>query len=128
MNNMNKTELNADVVQWLNQKTISSSGRVVLLDGFSFMLSKIKLQGSVRLARGDSFHQRFWKSVDRTLNYNLLRKKKLPISLYEFYYKVSVSEELIYLENGLAKITTKGIDFLEKPYEEQLDFLLSKIW
>jgi hypothetical protein len=129
MSNTNKAELNADVVQWLNKKTKSSNHRIVILDGFTFMLSKIKLQGSVRLAKDDCFHQRFWKSLDRTLNYGLLRnKRKMPIALYKFYYGISLSEGFIYFEDGLAKITEKGLDFLKLPYEEQLSFILSKIW
>lgn len=126
---MRKPELNAEVVQWLNKKTTSSNNKIVLVEGFCFMLLKIKIQRSVRLVDGDCFHQRFWKSLDRTLNYDLHRKKKgVSVSLYEFYYDVSVSEGFVTLENGRAFITDKGIDFLQQPLEEQLSFLLSKMW
>lgn len=126
---MYNTEINTDVVHWLNQKTKSSNHRVVLLDGFIFMLTKIKLQGSVRLVKENYFHQRFWKSLDKTLNYNLYRKKKkVTVHLYDFYFAVSVSEGFLLIEDGKAKITNKGFEFLHLSSEEQLSFLLSKIW
>lgn len=131
MGSLRKTEINTDVVQWLNKKTESSSDRVVLLEGFCYMLRKLKLQGSVRLTDKGMFHQRFWKSLDRTLNYMLYPKRKKnrsTIELYQFYYSVSRASGFIETEKGLAKITEKGVHFLGEPYEQQLDFLLSKLW
>ncbi|RXJ03894.1 hypothetical protein DS745_00435 [Anaerobacillus alkaliphilus] len=129
MHNVNKTKINTDVIYWLNQKTKTSNHSVVLVDGFCFMLRKLKLQGAVRLVPGNFFHQRFWKSLDRTLNYNLTgNKKRINVSLYRFYYDVSVSEGLIKLVDGRASLTNEGKLFLTISSEEQLNFLLSKIW
>lgn len=130
MHNLNKAEINLNVVQWLNKKTESSNHRVVLLEGFTYMLIKLKHQKTVRLHNG-FFHQRFWKSLDRTLNYNLYhkQKRKHQLELYRFYYDVLISEQFINVENEkLATVTEKGFEFLKKPYHEQLDLLLSKIW
>ncbi len=129
MCNVMKTEINTDVIQWLNKKTKSSNHQVVLVDGFCFMLLKLKQQGSVRLVSGNTFHRRFWRSLDRTLNYKLTRnKRKTNALLYQFYFTISVSEGYIILENDRATLTNEGVLFLAKPTDEQLDFLLSKIW
>jgi hypothetical protein len=125
------TNINTDLVQWLNKKTVASNHRVVLLDGFSYMLRKLKLQGSVRVTRSGMFHPRFWKSLDRTLNYKLNpkpKKKGFDMALYQFYYNLSVSEGFIVIDSMTAKVTEEGVSFLKKPYQEQLNFLLSKIW
>lgn len=124
-------EINTEFVRWLNSKTDLSNQRVVLVDGFCFILKKIKKQSSVRLSKDGNFHQRFWKSVDRTLNYKLLKSKKNNKNLfilYQFSFEVLKKEEFILISDGIAKITDKGKDFLLKEYHEQLDFLLRQIW
>jgi hypothetical protein len=131
MHKLNKTEISADVVKWLNKKTLTSNHRIVLLEGFSYMLIKLKRQGTARIYEEGLFHQRFWRSLDRTLNYNLYttyKKKRMPVALYQFYFTVSFEEGFIEVKDGLAKVTEKGNGFLKKPYQEQLDFLLNKIW
>ncbi len=131
MHNLDKTEINADVVHWLNKKTVTSNHRVVLLEGFSYMLIKLKRQGTARITEAGLFHQRFWRSLDRTLNYNLYtthKKKRMPVSLYQFYYAVAIEEQYIEVGEGFAYITEKGKKFLKKSYQQQLDFLLKKIW
>lgn len=130
MDKLNKAEINTDIVQWLNRKTESSNHKVILLEGFIYMLIKLKRQGTARIDDEGLFHQRFWKSLDRTLNYNLYRsyKKRMPTSLYKFYFTISIQEGFIETTGKSAKITDKGLNFLRKSYYEQLDFLLNKIW
>ena len=130
MNVEKKTEINADVIHWLNKKTLATNDRLVLVEGFCFMLRKIKLQETVRVIGKQNLHQRFWKTLDRALNFNLRRNKKQKriASLYQFYFAIAISENFVYLEDGKAKITESGRHFLLKTADEQLNFLLSHIW
>ncbi|MCD8502614.1 MAG: hypothetical protein LRY71_14295, partial [Bacillaceae bacterium] len=68
-----QAKINTDFVRWLNSKTDLSNQRVVLVDGFCLILRKIQKQAKVKVSQDGYFHQRFWKSVDRTLNFKLLK-------------------------------------------------------
>lgn len=126
-----QAKINTDFVRWLNSKTDLSNQRVVLVDGFCLILRKIQKQAKVKVSQDGYFHQRFWKSVDRTLNFKLLKSKKNNKNLfilYQFCFLVLKKEEFIIINNETAVITEKGKLFLLKEYHEQLDFLLRQIW
>lgn len=126
-----QAEINTEFVRWLNNKTNLSNHNVVLVDGFCFILKKIQRQGSVRLTKEGYFHPRFWKSVDRTLNFKLLKPQKNNIKLvvlYQFCFYIMINEGFISINERKASITVEGTDFLQKQYHDQLDLLLSKIW
>lgn len=124
-------EFDTELMSWLNKRTERSHHDVILVDCFVFMLVKIRKQGNVRLTVDGQFHNRFWKAIDKTYNYQLFHPKKQKqsqVPLFQFYYHVAVKQQLITVDNQQGKISSRGIEFLNQPPPEQLAFLLNHIW
>lgn len=119
-----------ELFQWLNEQTDLASSQIDLVDGFVFMLRKIKQHGSIRLASNEQIHPRFWRSHDRTFGYHLMGKKRNQsrAHLYQFYFDVAINDQLLFKEQDRIFITEKGETYLNKKREEQLELLFSHIW
>lgn len=119
-----------ELFQWLNEQTDLSSSQVDLVDGFVFMLRKIKQHGSIRLIDDQQIHPRFWRTHDRTFGYQLMSKKSKQkrAHLYQFYIDIAFTEQLVQQSGNKVMLTDAGNDYLSQKRDHQLDLLFSHIW
>ncbi|WP_017728092.1 hypothetical protein [Halalkalibacterium ligniniphilum] len=124
-----RINVHTELFQWLNQQTDLSSYQVDLVDGFVFMLKKIKRHKLIRLTRKGELHPRFWKSHDRTFGYQLMKgKKQQTAHLYRFYVDVAMAEQLLVANGDRIQLTDKGDEYLKLSADGQLDLLFRHIW
>ncbi|MCK0472162.1 hypothetical protein [Halalkalibacter sp. APA_J-10(15)] len=119
-----------ELLRWLNEQTDIHSHNVVFLDGFLFMLKKIRKHGHIRMKNKQKIHPRFWRSYDRAFNFNLInsRSKKELAHLYKFYFHVAYHEQFVIVRYHTIQLSDKGNDFLQRNRDEQLGLLFSYIW
>ncbi|GAE25677.1 hypothetical protein JCM9140_1684 [Halalkalibacter wakoensis JCM 9140] len=127
---LQKVKVHTELFQWLNQQTDLTSNQVDLVDGFIFMLKKVKLHQSIRMINEQEVHPRFWKCHDRTFGYGLMsqKKKRKVAHLYQFYVDVSFAEGLVIRKKDRLCLTPLGERYIRKSQEEQLDVLFKYIW
>ncbi|MDT8860058.1 hypothetical protein N0O92_07410 [Alkalihalobacillus sp. MEB130] len=127
---LQQVRVDTELFQWLNKQTDLTSYQVDLIDGFIFMLKKINQHGSIRMVNEKELHPRFWKCHDRTFGYGLMspKKKQKVAHLYQFYVDVAFTEGLVKRENDRIVITEKGLFYLGKNVDEQLDLLFTYFW
>ncbi|TWI54620.1 hypothetical protein [Halalkalibacter nanhaiisediminis] len=119
-----------ELFKWLNEQTDLSSSQVDLVDGFVFMLRKMKQHGSIRLIDDRQIHPRFWRTHDRTFGYQLMGKKSKQkrAHLYQFYIDIAFTEQLVQQSGNKVMLTDAGNDYLSQKRDYQLDLLFSHIW
>ncbi len=122
--------VSTELFQWLNEQTDLSSSQIDLVDGFVFMLRKIKQHRSIRLISHKQIHPRFWRSHDRAFGYRLMRRSgdQHRAHLYQFYFDVAIKEKLLSVKGDKVVITEQGELYLRQKREEQLELLFTYIW
>lgn len=126
---MGQVQATTELFQWLNEQTDLTSYQIDLVDGFVFMLKKIKHHGHIRLTAPDTIHPRFWKCHDRTFGYRLMKgNRRRPAHLYKFYFDVAKVEGLLHIHKQSVSLSDKGVQFLTYSKEIQLDRLCHHIW
>lgn len=122
--------VNTELVQWLNDQTDINSHEIDFVDGFVFMLHKIKKHRHIRLLNQNQIHPRFWRTHDKTFGYQLMNKKsKHPIGhLYQFYLDVAYNEQFVESKGEFIQITSIGLTYLQLQRDQQLEVLFSYIW
>ncbi|MCM3713646.1 hypothetical protein [Halalkalibacter oceani] len=122
--------IDIELFQWLNRQTDLNSSQIDLVDGFVFMLRKIKQHGSIRMVGNREFHSRFWRSHDRAFGYQLMKKKgrQQRAHLYQFYCDIAFEEALLKTDGTIVTLTEAGEAYLRQSKDKQLDLLFSYIW
>ncbi|WP_198508883.1 hypothetical protein [Bacillus sp. FJAT-44742] len=122
--------VDASLLLWLNEQADSQGQEELLYDSFLFFLRKIEMHETIRLDRDGFLHRRFWKGIEAALCYQLLSKHRRPggISLYRFMEKVAEMEHFIVKEEGHARLSQQGKQFLQKKKPVQQSKILRYIW
>ncbi|KYG33147.1 hypothetical protein [Alkalihalobacillus trypoxylicola] len=122
--------VSTSLLKLLNKQTDLNGHQIDLVDGFVFMLKKIKNHQKIRLKTKGQIHPRFWKSHNRAFGYLIKEseQEKEFQQLYQFYFQVALLEEFLNIEDFFVKITEKGLHYLQLTKEEQLELLFQKIW
>ncbi|WP_413380398.1 hypothetical protein [Alkalihalobacillus sp. 1P02AB] len=122
--------VNTTLLKLLNEQTDLSGTQIDLIDGFLFMLKKIKRHKTIRLINEKEIHPRFWRSHNRAFGYgtkNHINEHEFRL-LYEFYLNVAFKEGFVESKQEFIQVTEKGLVYLKRRKEEQLDLLFQYIW
>lgn len=127
---MINSELKAELLSWFNQQMDLSSTQVDIVDGFVFMLRKIRAKHNLCLVKNNELHQRFWKAHNRAFGYQIRTKNDQHVSkqMQEFYWNIAWQEEFISIKKNQAWLTEKGRTYLKQSKEQQLEQILTHIW
>ncbi|KGA99193.1 hypothetical protein AJ85_08735 [Alkalihalobacillus alcalophilus ATCC 27647 = CGMCC 1.3604] len=118
------------LLKLLNEQTDLSGTQIDLIDGFLFMLKKIKRHKTIRLINEKEIHPRFWRSHNRAFGYetkNHINEREFRL-LYEFYLNVAFKEGFVEGKREYIQVTEKGLVYLQRRKEEQLELLFQYIW
>ncbi|KMK76485.1 hypothetical protein [Alkalihalobacillus pseudalcaliphilus] len=128
--NKDRSFVNTTLLKLLNEQTDLTGTQIDLIDGFLFMLQKLKRHKQIRMIDSTTIHPRFWRSHNRAFGYKLKTKanKGEFQFLYEFYVKVALLEGFVDVNEQTIYLTEKGRIFLLSNKEDQLDLLFQYIW
>ena len=127
---MTDGRLKAELLSWFNQQMDLSSTQVDIVDGFVFMLKKLRSQRTLRLVGGITPHPRFWKAHYRAFGYRLRTKgdQQAAQQMQEFYLRVAKAEGFIIFDKDQIIVTEEGLLYLKLKKEQQLEQILTHIW
>lgn len=127
---MTDPRLKAELLSWFNQRMDLSSTQIDIVDGFVFMLKKVKTQSNLRTLGSKEFHPRFWRAHHRAFGYRIRTKRDVAAAkqMHEFYLRIAFHEEFLTLNQNQMNLTVKGQIYLTLSKEEQLEQILTHIW
>ncbi|TSB46870.1 hypothetical protein [Alkalicoccobacillus porphyridii] len=122
--------LKAELLSWFNQQMDLSSAQIDIVDGFVFMLKKIRAEHNQCFVRNDRLHNRFWKAHNRAFGYRIQTREDHEIAkqMQNFYWTVALQEEFLKVEHQQVQLTEKGHNYLQLTKEQQLEQILMHIW